>query len=129
MTQINCFCINSYFQFENLIQHKKNKRKTLIIHIRNNLVESFGIEWLSSLIQLINKNYKNYNIKFYVDTGNNYGLSILIMKENIHFLKLKANNIIMRKINQIAKKNKVLLNPSFNIVNVSKIKNYEKLKL
>ena len=62
MTQINCFCINSYFQFENLIQYKK-KKKT-IIHIRNNLVEGFGIEWLSSLIQLINKNYKNYNIKF-----------------------------------------------------------------
>ena len=49
------------------------------------------------------------------------------MKENIHFLKLKANNTILRKINQITK-NK-FVKSSFNIVNVSKIKNYEKLKL
>ena len=35
----------------------------------------------------------------------------------------------MSKIKQIAKQNKVLLNPAFNIVDLSRIKNYEKLKL
>ena len=37
-------------------------------------------------------------------------------------MKIKSNNEIIKKIRQIAKKNKVLLNPDFNIVEVSKIK-------
>ena len=44
------------------------------------------------------------------------------MKENIHYLKIKTNKIILEKIKQIAKKNKVLLNPNFNIVDTRKIK-------
>ena len=71
---------------------------------------------------MVKKNYHNHRIKFYIDSGNDYGLSIQIFKENIDYLKIKSNNEIIKKIRQIAKKNKVLLNPDFNIVEVSKIK-------
>ena len=47
------------------------------------------------------------------------------MKENIHYLKIKSNKDIFNKINQVAKKNKVLLNPNFDIQDFSKIKNLE----
>ena len=104
MLKVRCFAINSYYQFEKLIKLKKNKKKTLIIFIRNNLVKGFGLVWLKTLIKLINKNYKKYNIKFYVDSGYDHGLSILIMKENIHYLKIKSNKDIFNKINQVAKK-------------------------
>ena len=70
------------------------------------------------------KNYHNHKIKFYIDSRKDYGLSIQIFKENIDYLKIKSNNEIIKKIRQIAKKNKVLLNPDFNIVEVSKIKKY-----
>ena len=129
MLKVRCFAINSYYQFEKLIKLKKNKKKTLIIFIRNNLVKGFGLVWLKTLIKLINKNYKKYNIKFYVDSGYDHGLSILIMKENIHYLKIKSNKDIFNKINQVAKKNKVLLNPNFDVVDLSKIKNYRNLKI
>ena len=78
---------------------------------------------------MVKKNYSQQNIKFFVDAGNDYGLSILMLRENIDYLKLRSNKIILNKINQIAKKNKVLLNPNFNIVDVTKIKNYKNLKL
>ena len=129
MLNKKCFSISTYSQFEKLIHLKKNKRKILVIFIKYNLINGFGIDWLNAFIKLIKKNYSDQNIKFYVDAGNNYGLSILISRENIQYLKLKSNKIILKKINQIVKKNKVLLNPNFNVVEVSKIKNYRSLKL
>ena len=66
--------------------------------------------------RLIKKINKNHNITYYVDSGYDYGLSILLIRENIKYIKLKANKIILKKIDTICKKNKVLLNPDFNIV-------------
>ena len=121
MNKLNCYEIISYDQFTEIIK-KKDKRKIFIIYIKNYLIKGLGINWLRVFIKLINTKYKNYNIKFYIDSGTDYGLSILIMKENIHYLKIKTNKIILEKIKQIAKKNKVLLNPNFNIVGTRKIK-------
>ena len=129
MSNKNCFSINTYFQLEELIKLKVNKRKILVIFIKNYLVKGFGIDWVKTVIRLVKQNYSEQNIKFFVDAGNDYGLSILILRQNIDYLKLRSNKIILNKINQIAKKNNVLLNPGFNIVELSKIKNYKKLKI
>ena len=129
MLKRRCYSINSYFEFEKLIKLKKNKKQILILFIKNFLVEGLGIDWLKTLIKIVKKNYSNYNIKFYVDSGTNYGLSILIMKENIDYLKVRSNKIILSKIYQLAKKNKVLLNPNFDVVDFSKLKNYKKSKI
>ena len=129
MSKNNCFSINTYFQLEELIKLKVNKRKILVIFIKNYLVKGFGIDWVKTVIRLVKQNYSEQNIKFFVDAGNDYGLSILILRQNIDYLKLRSNKIILNKINQIAKKNNVLLNPAFNIVELSKIKNYKKLKI
>ena len=123
-----CFSVSSYSQIEKLLESKKTK-KILIIYIKSNLIKGFGIDWLRVLINLIKKNYKQFKIKFYVDSGTDYGLSILIIRENIDYLKLRSNRIILNKINQMAKKNKVVLNPNFNVVDLSKIKNFRKLKI
>ena len=50
----------------------------------------------------------------------NYGLCILLIEEKINYLKIKTNNIIFKKISQMANKNKVLLNPKFDIVHLTK---------
>ncbi len=129
MLNKNCFSINTYLELEKLIRVKKNNKNKLIIHIKNYLIRGFGIEWLNTLIELVSKNYPKNNIKFYVDAGDDQGLSILILREKIHYLKLRSNKTILNKINQIAKKNKVLLNPDFNVIDLSKIKNYNRIKI
>ncbi len=129
MLKKSCFSINTYFQLEELIKLKNNKKKILVILIKNYLIKGFGLDWLKSLIELVKKNHPNENLKFFVDAGNDPGLSIFILQENIDYLKLKADKKIIRKISQIAKKNKVLLNPIFNIVEVSKIKNIKSIKI
>ncbi len=129
MIKKKCYSVSSYFQFKELIKLKKNKRRILVIFIKNYLVEGFGVNWLFNFLNLIKKNYKEYNLKFYIDSGTDYGLSSLIIHENIDYLKLKSNKVVLKKISQLAKKNKVLLNPNFHIVDFEQIKNYKDIKL
>jgi len=121
-----CFAVSTLIQIESLIEFRKSKFKTSIILIKYFLIKGFGIEWLRSLINYINNKYKTHNIKFFVDSGYDQGLGILLIHQNIHYIKLKNNKIILNKINQIAKKNKVLLNPTFDVVDLTKDKNIQK---
>ena len=121
-----CFAVSTLIQIESLIEFRKSKFKTSIVLIKYFLIKGFGIEWLRSLINYINNKYKTHNIKFFVDSGYDQGLGILLIHQNIHYIKLKNNKIILNKINQIAKKNKVLLNPTFDVVDLTKIKNIQK---
>lgn len=121
-----CFAVSTLIQIENLIEFRKSKFKTSIIFIKYFLIKGFGIEWLRTLINHIKNKYKTHNIKFFIDSGYDQGLGILLTHENIDYLKLKNNKIILNKINQIAKKNKVLLNPTFDVVDLTKIKNIQK---
>ena len=118
MAKKKCFSINNFFQLEKLIEEKKNKQKIIIIYIANYLVTGFGLEWLRAFIHLTKKRHKKINIKFYIDSGKNSGLSVMLLKENINYLKLKSNKTILGKINLISKKNKVVLNPNFVVEKV-----------
>ena len=120
MSKRKSFSINSYSQFEKFINNKRSSKETIVIFIKSYLVQGFGIDWVNSLIQIIKKNYKKYNIKFYVDCGNDHGLCIQIMNKNIDYLKLKSSKTILSKVKQIAKKNKVVLNPNFDVVEKKK---------
>jgi hypothetical protein len=71
---------------------------------------------------LISK-YGKSNFKLFVDCGFDQSLAINMANKKINYLKLKSNSIILSKINNIAYKNRVLLNPSFNIVDCRNRKN------
>ena len=121
-----CFSVSTLTQIESLIELRKSKYNTSIIFIKHFLIKGFGTIWLRSLICFAKDKYKTHNIKFFVDSGYDHALSILLTNENIDYIKLKSNKIVLKKINQIAKKNKVLLNPSFDVVDLTKIKNIQK---
>ena len=46
-----------------------------------------------------------------------------MVTKKIEYIKLKGNSNILKKIKDIADKNRVLLNPPFNIVDCRNIKN------
>ena len=63
------------------------------------------------------------SFKLFIDCGFDSSLSIRMAIKKIEYIKLRGNSIILKKIREIADKNRVLLNPSFNIVDCRKIKN------
>ena len=121
-----CFAVSTLTQIESLIEFRRSKFKTSIILIKYFLIRGFGLEWIRSLIIYVRRKYRTHNIKFFVDSGYDQGLGVILINENIDYIKLKNNKIILKKINQIAKKNKVLLNPNFDVVDLTKIKNIQK---
>ena len=118
-----CFAVNTFKQAEETIQeaHKNNIKP--IIFIKYYIVKGFGVDWIKTLQLLLASSFSQNSFKLYVDANTDYGLSIELISIKINYIKLRSNHKIIKKINQIAKKNKVLLNPSFRIVDLSNIKN------
>jgi len=124
-----CFSFNTYNQALEIIKICKNNNITPILFVKSNLIEGLGLDWLRELRNMILNNYKNKDYNMYVDVRKNYGLFISLVEEKINFIKVQANNEMYLKLKQIAKINKVLINPNFSVVDLSKSKNkVEKLK-
>ena len=76
----------------------------------------FGAEFILTFREILISRFGKSNFKLFVDCGSDHSLAIRMANEKINYLKLKSNSIILSKVNNIAFKNRVLLNPSFNIV-------------
>ena len=118
-----CFTVNTFKQAEETIQEAKKNKIKPIIFIKYYIVKGFGVDWIKALQLLLASSFSQNSFKLYVDANTDYGLGIELINIKINYLKLRCNHKIIKKINQIAKKNKVLLNPSFRIVDLSNIKN------
>ena len=118
-----CFSVNTLKQAEETIQEAIKNNIKPIIFVRYYIVKGFGIDWIKALQLLLNSSFPQNSFRLYVDANTDYGLSIELISIKINYIKLRCNNKVIKKINQIAKKNRVLLNPSFRIIDLSNIKN------
>ena len=118
-----CFSVNTLKQAEETIKETIKNNIKPIIFIKYYIVKGFGIDWIKTLQLLLASSFSQNSFKLYVDANTDYGLSIELISIKINYIKLRCNDKIIKKINQIAKKNKVLLNPSFRIVDLSNLKN------
>ena len=59
-----------------------------------------------------------------MDVKKNYGLFINLVENKIDYIKVDANTNMLKKLNEIGKINKVLINPNFSIVDLSKSLKY-----
>mgnify|MGYP001225884779 FL=1 len=120
------YAVINFKQAEEVIKASKENNIKPIIFIKNSILIGFGVDWIKALISLLAKKFPRNSFEFYVDCSTDYGFAIELIENKIDFIKLNTNTIILKKINNIAMKNKVLLNPSFNIVDLSNIKNISK---
>ena len=86
------------------------------------MINGFGSDWLKEFNILLEKRFSKKTFKMYVDCKKNYGLFINLVEQKIDYLKVDAKKETLKRLNQIAKKNKVSLNPEFSVLNLSKIK-------
>ena len=80
------------------------------------------MNWLSGIKDMLEKDFKNKKFKIFVDVKDNYGLFMSLIESKINFIKVNANKSMLKKLEEIAKINKVLINPNFSIVDISKTK-------
>ena len=120
------FTINSFYQASELVRICIEKDVLPIIFIKNILIENLGIDWLRELNSLLQKDFNRKDYNFFIDCKNNYGLLIFLVEYKVEYLKIIKKKETFAKLSQIAKKNKVILNPKFSVVNLDKIKDIEK---
>ena len=119
----NCITINSYYQAAEIIKFCKKNKIVPILFIKYYLINGLGIDWLHELVNILQKEFKSKDFKIYVETKKNYGLFIALVENKISFIKVKANHETMKRLRQIAKLNKVSVNPEFSVLDIAKSKN------
>ena len=117
------FAINSYHQAVKTINACHSRKIFPIIYIKYFIVDGFGPDWLKEFNNLLIKQFPSKTFKIYVDCKKNFGLFINLVEQKINYLKFDSKKESLKKLNQIAKKNKVLLNPQFSVIDLSRIKN------
>ena len=117
------FTINTLGQAEKIILEAKIYNIKPIIHLKNYLIKGFGIDFIITFQDMLISKFGKSSFKLFVDCGFDKSLCIQIATKKIDYIKLRGNSIILSKIKNITDKNKVLLNPSFNIVDCRNRKN------
>tara|TARA_B100000029_G_scaffold303458_1_gene296242 strand:- start:676 stop:1104 length:429 start_codon:yes stop_codon:yes gene_type:complete len=117
------FTINTLEQAENIILESKKYKITPILHLKKYFLIGFGVEFIFTFQNMLISKFGKSSFKLYIDCGFDQSLAISMVARRIDFLKLNSNSIILSKIKNISEKNRVLLNPSFNIVDCRNRKN------
>jgi hypothetical protein len=117
------FTINTLEEAESVILASKSFKIKPILYFKKYFLLGFGAEFILTFREILNTRFGKSNFKLFVDCGSDQSLAIKMANEKIDYLKLKSNSIILSKIKNIAFKNRVLLNPSFNIVDCRNRKN------
>lgn len=118
-----CFTINNYFQAVEIIKIAKINKIVPTLFINYFLAEHLGVDWIHEFHRILQVEFQSKDFKLYVDAKKNYGLFINLIEQKINYIKIQADKKTLTRLNQIAKLNKVLINPSFSIVNLSNYKN------
>ena len=117
-----CFSFTNYNHTAEIIKTCNNKNIKPVLFINNKLISDLGVEWLNSLDVMLNTQKKLKNYKLYVDVKKNYGLFISLVEKGIDYIKIETSKENISKIKEIAKLNKVLINPQFSVVDPLKSK-------
>ena len=127
--KLTAFTVDTLEQAGRVIKENRNFNIKPILHFKSYLIEGFGSDFILTFQNMLILKFGKSSFKLYVDCGFNNGLSINMASKKIEYIKLRGSSIILSKIDNIACKNRVLLNPSFNVVDCRNRKNiYSKLK-
>ena len=118
-----CFTINTLEEAERVILGSKTYKIKPILHLKKYFLLGFGAEFILTFQNVLISKFGKLNFELFVDCGSDQSLAINMANKKINYVKLKTNSIILSKINSIAYKNRVSLNPNFNIVDCRDRKN------
>ena len=116
-----CFSVSSLKQSLSIIKICKIKDINPIFFIDFYIIDRFGIDWLIEYRSLLKERLKKNQFKIYVNCNKNYGLFISLVKHNFDYLKIKGDKETLFRLKDIANKNKITVNPKFDMIESEKI--------
>ena len=116
-----CFSVSSLKQSLSIIKICKIKDINPIFFIDFYIIDRFGIDWLIEYRSLLKEQLKKNQFKIYVNCNKNYGLFISLVKHNFDYLKIKGDKETLFRLKDIANKNKITVNPKFDVIESEKI--------
>jgi len=120
------FCVYSYYQARDIINILNNFNIKPFIIFNHNIVDKLGIVWIKEVYKLLTKDFGKKNLRIVLDCKKNPALAISCIRYGFSYIIFDGNNILQRKIQNIGKKNKVVINPDIKIFNLKNIKNCNK---
>ena len=115
-----CFSVSSLKQSLRIFKICKIKDINPIFFIDFYIIDRFGIDWLIEYRSLLKEQIKKNQFKIYVNCNKNYGLFISLVKHNFDYLKIKGDKETLFRLKDIANKNKITVNPKFNMIDSEK---------
>ena len=119
----NCLSINTYKQALEVLNICKSSKIIPIFYFKYNLINKLSVNWLLELICMLENQFGSKKFKTYVEVKKNYGLFINLVEEKIDYLEVKSEDEMLTNLKSIAAVNKVLINPNFSILDLTKSKN------
>ena len=116
-----CFSVSSLKQSLRIFKICKIKDINPIFFIDFYIIDRFGIDWLIEYRSLLKEQLKKNQFKIYVNCNKNYGLFISLVKHNFDYLKIKGDKETLFRLKDIANKNKITVNPKFDMIESEKI--------
>ena len=120
--KLNAFTVNTLSQAEVIILEAKTYKIKPILHFKNYLLKGFGSDFILTFQKILKSRFGNSSFKIFIDCGFDSSPSISMATKKIHLIKLRGSLSVIKKVKRITKKNRVLLNPSFNIVDCRNLK-------
>ena len=120
------FKVNTIQQALKIMSICKNNNVLPIFFIQFYIINGFGPDWIIEFRNLLLKKFSKNTFKLFVDCRINYGLFINLVHNKIDYLKASGDKDTLLRLTQIAKKNKISINPQITIIDITKIKNIEK---
>ena len=121
--KLNAFTINTLNQAEDIVLEAINYKIKPVLHFKNYIVRGFGPDFVLNFQKILKSKFGNSSFKIFVDCGFDSSLSISMASKKIDFIKLRGSLAVLKKVKDITRKNTVLLNPSFNIIDCRHLKN------
>ena len=120
-----CFKVNTVHQAIKTTYICNNNKIVPIFFIQFYIINGFGPNWIIEFRNLLLKKFSKNTFKLFVDCRINYGLFINLVHNKIDYLKVSGDKDTLLRLTQIAKKNKISINPQITVIDITKIKNIE----
>ena len=120
-----CFKVNTIHQALKILSICHKNKIIPIFFIQFYIINGFGSDWIIEFRNLLLKKFNKNAFKLIADCKTNYGLFISLVSHKIDYLKVNGDNDTLLRLSQLARKNKISINPKFAVIDITKIKNIE----